>query len=60
MTPEEQIKHMYEVIQQKEEKIKNLVELKLELTDSLNHAYAKLSHLKKEIQELENQIYVGV
>ena len=49
MTPEEQIKHMYEVIQQKEEKIKNLIELKLELTDSLNHAYAKLSHLKKEI-----------
>jgi|TARA_B100000073_G_C23623619_1_gene529578 septation ring formation regulator EzrA len=60
MTPEEQIKHMYEVIQEKEEKIKSLIELKIELTDSLNHAYAKLNHLKKEIKELENQIYVGV
>ena len=59
MTPKEQIKHMDKVIEHKDDVIEGLIELKHDLTQSLNLACSKVKQLEITIQELERKIYVG-
>tara|TARA_R100001460_G_scaffold20727_2_gene42720 strand:+ start:2088 stop:2279 length:192 start_codon:yes stop_codon:yes gene_type:complete len=59
MTQEERIKYMQEAIDHKENVITNLLQIKNELLESLNHACSKVKQLEITIKELERKIYVG-
>jgi uncharacterized protein (DUF927 family) len=59
MTNDEQIKRLNKLLHTKEEKIGELMRLKVELTNSVNYYAAQVHYLKNELKKQEAQILVG-
>ena len=59
MTKDEHIERLNKLLHTKEEKIGELMTLKVELTNSVNYYAAQVHHLKNELKKQEAQILVG-
>ena len=59
MTKDEQIKRLNKLLHTKEEKIGELMRLKVELTNSVNYYAAQVNYLKNDLKKQEAQILVG-
>ena len=59
MTKDEHIERLQKLLHTKEEKIGELMNLKVELTNSVNYYATQVHHLKNELKKQEAQILVG-
>ena len=59
MTQQEHLERLHKLLHEKEEKIGDLMRLKVDLTNSVNYYAAQVHHLKNELKKQEAQILVG-